>query len=254
VEQRSYRTRPGRSSGWSVWPSSRPERWPVAPTDTTVEPTDLTATTAPSASTRSPRRSGVFRRRGVPPDGGLVVYNESREDDDSLGSVIDVSDYLDPSVHEIVLVDIAGTPGSFTLSQALTTAAHRDIDRTFDHLVSDGVDDGAYLADGAPVSDASFVVLDPLAQPVYWQTDLVAGEPYDCPGPESGDDFYADPQHFEYAREAGTVSITFTVAEGCANLRLTLALYEKLEPGFDRSMEQVLLASETGVFGPGTTP
>jgi hypothetical protein len=117
----------------------------------------------------------------------------------------------------------------------------------------------------------------------YYQIDFIGGEPYAELGPESGNDFYAeedrllryafgntedgvtelgnafpnaeirqcvDYQHI--SQDGDTASITFTVNESCEDVTLSLAVYEKDEPGFDRDMVQVLSDSDTGTFDGGT--
>ena len=117
----------------------------------------------------------------------------------------------------------------------------------------------------------------------YYQVDFIGGEPYEQLGPESGNDFYADEDRlFRYAfgnteegitskgtawptaelrgcveyghisQDGDTASITFTVNESCEDVTLSLAVYEKDDPGFDRDMVQVLSDSDTGTFEPGT--
>jgi hypothetical protein len=228
------------------------------------------------------------------PDGGFVaIHGEEFIHGGFVENTLAVSNYLEPGLHEPVIPfdthpSVGPTPADFKLSQRLTAVLHRDTngDERFDFAASDGEVDGPYTADGAPVADDSFVMLDPLAQPVYWQLDFIAGMPYERLGPDSGNPFYAapsedrlfrygfgqseaglvdlgsawpsadlrqcvDPRHFE-DHDNGTVSITFTVSPECDDQRLTLAIYEKLGYGFDPSRKQVLLAHETDLFGPGT--
>jgi hypothetical protein len=191
---------------------------------------------------------------------------------------------------EVTLFDVPGLtfdPDERIESQTLIAMPHLDSDgdQTYDFVTTSGDDDGPYLGADGPVTDAATVTV---AGTVYWQADFIGGEPYDALGPSSGNAFYADPSEdrlFRYGygnsdavlvgiTERGTawpssdlracvdprhviygggaVSIEFTVADDCEDVTLTLAVYEKPGPGFDRSMDQTLLASETGVFGPGT--
>jgi hypothetical protein len=122
---------------------------------------------------------------------------------------------------------------------------------------------------------------------VYWQVDLIGGEPYQRLGPHADNGFYADADEDRLLRFAhgtdreglttqdtawptedlrtcvdstlvqvvddGTAaSVTFTVAEGCADVELTSAVYEKDGEGFSRQLNQTLFDSNTGTFGPGT--
>jgi hypothetical protein len=120
---------------------------------------------------------------------------------------------------------------------------------------------------------------------VYYQVDLVVGEPLQQVGPAGEGSFYGDQERlvrfihgssettissnsgggpgllaaenascvtYESATvEDGQMTVGFTIAEGC-ELTISLAAHEKPGPGFDRSMEQPLYDSATGTFGPGT--
>ena len=117
----------------------------------------------------------------------------------------------------------------------------------------------------------------------YYQLDFIGGEPYQQLGPESGNGFYAEEDRlFRYAhgnsgegvtskgtawpsaelrqcveyghvsQDGDTASITFTVNESCEDVTLSLAVYEKPGPGFDPSVTQTLLDSDSGTFDDGT--
>jgi hypothetical protein len=224
-------------------------------------------------------------------EGGFVTVHDATLATDPFSSVVGVSDHLDPGTHEDVVVTLFDVPGltfdpaALTESQTLVAMPHLDSDGdgSYDFVTTGGDDDGPYLGTDGPVTDAASVTV---TGTLYWQLDLVAGQPYDALGPNSGNDFYADSEEdrlFRYAHGNseegitergsawpssdlracvdprhlvdggdGTVSVEFTVADDCADVTLTLAAYEKPGPGFDRSMNQTLLAAETGVFGPGT--
>jgi hypothetical protein len=227
-------------------------------------------------------------------DGGFVVIHDaSLLENDVVGSVVGVSDYLTPGTHEDVVVALFDVPGAsfdpaeLTESQTLIAMPHLDTDGDglYGFVASTADVDGPYTDENGAVVDDAFVTL---ATPelLYWQLDLIAGEPYDALGPNSGNDFYADPSEnrlFRYAHGTseegitergsawpsgdlracvdprhivdngdGTVSVEFTVADDCTDVTLTLAAYEKPSDGFSRTMSQQLIASETGVFGPGT--
>ena len=54
------------------------------------------------------------------------------------------------------------------------------------------------------------------------------------------------------SRNNDTASVTFTVADDCGNVTLSLAAYEKPGPGFDPAETQTLLDASTGSYGAGT--
>jgi PKD repeat protein len=167
-----------------------------------------------------------------------------------------------------------------------------DGDETYDFVATGGDDDGPYLGDDGPVVDPAQVTVEEAEpETVYYQLDFVAGSAYEQLGPESGNDFYADAEEdrlFRFAHgnsdegitakdtawpsedlrqcveyghitpntDAGdtpdSASITFTVNESCADVTLSLAVYEKPGPGFDRNDTQTLTASDSGTFDAGT--
>jgi hypothetical protein len=227
----------------------------------------------------------------LPAGGFVAIHDERLADGESLGSVVGVSAFLSPGSHGDVVVtlfDVPGTTDDATRltgrETRLTAMAHRDDDgdAVFDYVATGGGVDRPYTDLGSPVVDTETVTTP---QPVYYQLDLVAGEPYPALGPESGNPFYADADEdrlFRFAHgngaegltERGTAwpaeslrtcvatepiavtdgvaSVTFTVHGDCPAQTLTLAVYEKPGPGFDRSMDQHLLGAVTTTADPGT--
>jgi hypothetical protein len=158
---------------------------------------------------------------------------------------------------------------------------------TFVDLDSSGLD-GEYnhgVFTGDDNTTAEITVETEERETGYYQVDFIGGEPYEELGPNADNGFYADDDEdrlFRYAfgntedgitdlgtawpsaelrgcvdyqhirQDGDTASITFTVNESCEDVTLSLAVYEKDEPGFDRDMVQVLTDSDTGTFGPGT--
>jgi hypothetical protein len=226
------------------------------------------------------------------PTGGFVaIHDERLADGDLLGSVVGVSAFLSPGSHEDVVVTLFDVPGATDdatrlteRETQLTAMVHRDddADAVFDYVATGGDVDRPYTDLGSPVTDTETVSTP---QPVYYQLDLVAGEPYPALGPESGNPFYADADEdrlFRFAHgnadegltERGTAwptealrtcidtepitvtngvaSVTVTVHDDCPAQTLTLAVYEKPGPGFDRSMDQHLLGAVTTTADPGT--
>jgi cytochrome c oxidase assembly protein Cox11 len=226
-------------------------------------------------------------------EGGFVaIHNSSLFDGNVIGSVIGVSDYLEPGTHEDVEVTLYDVPGasfnvdSLPANETLVAMPHLDTDgdEEYGFVATGGDVDGPYTQDGAPVTDTAQITVETDDPAVgYYQIDFIAGEPYDELGPNADNGFYADEDRlFRYAfgdteegitskgtawasaelrgcveyghisQDGDTASITFTVNESCEDVTLSLAVYEKDDPGFDRDMVQVLSDSDTGTFGPGT--
>ncbi|MFC5367806.1 DUF7282 domain-containing protein [Salinirubrum litoreum] len=175
-----------------------------------------------------------------------------------------------------------------TEGQRLWAVLHADDpqDGEFRFVTSGGSEDQPLTNEtGAVVADAADV--GPVM--TYYQLDLLGGEPYERLGPHADNGFYGDetesedrllrfahgtdvdgltdhgtatPQdelrecvladRFELGPDGETASATFTVAEGCDDVELTFAAYEKSGPGFSRSMNQTLADAETDSYGPGT--
>jgi hypothetical protein len=229
-------------------------------------------------------------------NGGFVaIHDERLGEGDALGSVVGVSGYLPPGTHENVevrLFDVPGVaddrefdrlePGAYTL----TAMVHFDTDRDerFDFVTSDGEVDGPYRTDGDPVTDVRSVDVE-----LYYQVDLVAGEPYERLGPAAENGFYADREEnrlFEWAHgtdsdglvdhgtawpteelrtcvesesverdpATNTASVEVNVTDACPkeSVTLTLAVYEKPNLPFSTSMNQTLFASTTVTLERGT--
>jgi uncharacterized membrane protein len=158
---------------------------------------------------------------------------------------------------------------------------------TFVNLDSSGLDGeynhGVFTEDDNTTAEITVETEEPEVS--YYQVDFIGGEPYEELGPNVDNGFYADNDEdrlFRYAfgnteegitskgtawpsedlrqcvdyqhvsQDGDTASITFTVNESCEDVTLSLAVYEKDDPGFDRDMVQVLSDSDSGTFGPGT--
>jgi hypothetical protein len=224
--------------------------------------------------------------------GFVAIHDSSLNEGAVISSVIGVSDYLAPGTHEDVEITLFDVPGrdfdqsALEEDQTLIAMPHLDTDgdEEYGFVATGGEVDGPYTEDGAPVVDTAQITIETDEPEIgYYQVDFIGGEPYAELGPESGNDFYADEDRlFRYAfgntedgitelgtawpsaelrgcvdyqhisQDGDTASITFTVNESCEDVTLSLAVYEKDEPGFDRDMVQVLSDSDTGTFGPGT--
>jgi hypothetical protein len=228
-------------------------------------------------------------------EGGFVaIHDSSLFDGNVIGSVIGVSDYLEPGTHEDVEVTLYDVPGAdfdvdrLPADETLVAMPHLDTDgdEQYGFVATGGEVDGPYTEDGNAVIDTAEVTVEMEEPEVgYYQIDFIGGEPYEELGPNVDNGFYADADEdrlFRYAfgnteegvtelgtawpseelrscvdyqhisQDGDTASITFTVNESCEDVTLSLAVYEKSEPGFDRDMVQVLFDSDTGTFDSGT--
>ena len=103
------------------------------------------------------------------PEGGFVaIHDETLLEGNVVGSVVGVSEHLDPGTHENVTVTLFDVPGAefdeteLTESQALIAMPHLDTNgnQTYDFVTTDGEADGPYVTDaGDPVvADATVTV------------------------------------------------------------------------------------------------
>jgi hypothetical protein len=167
-----------------------------------------------------------------------------------------------------------------------------DDDQEFGLYASEGTADTPYLVDGVPAAATArvTVVVDRLywqADFIAGTPYPFLGTSWNPAEPTHHDDFYADPEEdrlFRWAHgdtadglttigratpdaalrtcveprnvregpDGEAVQVTFTVAADCAPIELTLAVYEKEGPGFDRTMKQKLVSWTTDSYGPGT--
>ncbi|MFC5279443.1 CARDB domain-containing protein [Halorubrum rubrum] len=103
-------------------------------------------------------------------DGGFVViHDDSLLDGEVTGSVIGVSEYLEPGEHENVTVTLFDdVPGAtfdrteLTGNETLIAMPHRDTNAngTYDFVATDGSEDGPYVANGSAVTDAANVTVE----------------------------------------------------------------------------------------------
>jgi hypothetical protein len=117
-------------------------------------------------------------------DGGyVVVHNSSLQDGEVVGSVIGVSEYLEPGLSEDVEITLFDVPGAtfdrtaLTENETLIAMAHTDDgNETFDFVASNGTLDGPYVANGTPVTDSANVTLPPATGASFTVGDLSAPE------------------------------------------------------------------------------
>jgi hypothetical protein len=106
------------------------------------------------------------------PDGGYVaIHNDALLDGDAVGSVIGVSEYLEPGTAEDVSVTLFDVPGAnltetqLTESQLLIAMPHEETnDNTaYDFVATDGAADGPSISNGSAVTDAANVTVSETA-------------------------------------------------------------------------------------------
>lgn len=103
------------------------------------------------------------------PDGGFVtIYDaEALDAGDAVGSVVGVTDYLEPGSYENVQVVLFDVPGAefnrTTLTETTTLVAMPNLDSNanaaYDFVLSEGVDDRPYTVDGFTVRDVATVTV-----------------------------------------------------------------------------------------------
>ena len=106
------------------------------------------------------------------PDGGYVaIHNDALLDGDAVGSVIGVSEYLEPGTAEDVSVTLFDVPGAnltetqLNESQLLIAMPHEETnDNTaYDFVATDGAADGPSISNGSAVTDAANVTVSETA-------------------------------------------------------------------------------------------
>ncbi|QCC47264.1 hypothetical protein DV707_06030 [Halobellus limi] len=100
--------------------------------------------------------------------GGFVaIHDSSLLDGAVIESVIGVSGYLEPGLHENVTVTLYDVPGAtfeqsaLTEDETLVAMPHRDTNEsgTYDFVATNGSEDGPYLANASPVVDSANVTV-----------------------------------------------------------------------------------------------
>jgi hypothetical protein len=125
-----------------------------------------TAAPAPAADQSASTAADVQQQEG---NATVTFDNQTAANDTvTVGSVVGVSEYLEPGTHENVTVTLyADVPGatfeneSLQSSQVLVAMPHEETtgDEAYDFVASNGSDDGPYVVDGEAVVDSSTVVL-----------------------------------------------------------------------------------------------
>jgi hypothetical protein len=125
------------------------------------------------------------------PEGGFVaIHDTSLLDSEVVGSVIGVSDYLEPGTQEEVEVNLFDVPGAefdqseLEEAQALIAMPHMDTDgdEEYGFVESDGEDDGPYVRSGQAVVDIAYAVTEAAEEtPTATPEDTPTATPEDTP-------------------------------------------------------------------------
>lgn len=116
-------------------------------------------------------------------DGGFVAIHDSGLlDGNVVGSVIGVSEYLEPGEHEdveIALFEVSGAEfdqSELSENDTLIAMPHRDTNgnETYDFVSSNGTADGPYVANGSAVTDAAAVTVTSTDAPVEGSSFVVS--------------------------------------------------------------------------------
>lgn len=115
--------------------------------------------------------------------GYVVVHDSSLLDGEVVGSVIGVSEYLEPGLNEDVEITLFDVPGAtfdrteLTENETLIAMAHTDNgNETFGFVSANGTQDGPYLANGTAVTDRANVTLPPTSGASFTVENLSAPE------------------------------------------------------------------------------
>ncbi|MHB9287508.1 hypothetical protein ACKVMT_10790 [Halobacteriales archaeon Cl-PHB] len=113
--------------------------------------------------------SEIYVDSTVLSDGGYVaIHDATLFQGEITGSVVGVSDYLEPGAHYRVPVDLFDVPGAdfdrsaLESTEVLVPMPHQETsgNETYDFVASGGEDDGPYAGAELPVVDAGFATVD----------------------------------------------------------------------------------------------
>jgi len=157
------------------------------------EPEEPPATASVSFSDQASDGTSVTVDSVETSEGGFVVIHDaSLLDGEVLGSVIGVSEPLEPGLNENVSVALFQVPGGeydmteLTENQTLIAMPHLDTNGNgvYDFLTSNGTEDGPYTSNGSAVTDAGNVTISPTETPTNG-TATPAGTPTPAETPTS---------------------------------------------------------------------
>ena len=116
-------------------------------------------------------------------DGGFVVIHDSSLlDGEVLGSVIGVSEYLEPGRYEDLTVSL---DEPLEEGDTLIAMPHRDTNdnQTYDFNETDGDEDGPYTEDGDAVTDDADVQVEPVEAALVFPDQATASSTFASPDP-----------------------------------------------------------------------
>ncbi|WP_324755996.1 DUF7282 domain-containing protein [Haloarcula sp. GH36] len=134
---------------------------------TTTSPTTTESATVSVSDQSTDGETVTVDSVNVSEGGFVAIHNESLFDGDAVGSVVGVSDYLEPGLHENVTIGLFDVPGAsfdedeLTENQSLIAMPHLDTDgdETYGFVATDGAADGPYLDAGQAVTDSANVTV-----------------------------------------------------------------------------------------------
>jgi len=138
-------------------------------TETPVDNETEMLTASVTFSNQTSNGSAVLIESVEMSEGGFVViHNDTLLEGDAVGSVVGVSDYLEPGPHEnvtVTLFDVEGTEvNQSDLTETLIAMPHEDTEdsnqEVYDFVSTNGEADGPYLEDGEAVTDSATVTVE----------------------------------------------------------------------------------------------
>ena len=188
-------------------------------------------------------------------DGGFVViHDDSLLEGEVTGSVIGVSEYLEPGETENVSVTLFdGVPGAtfnqteLTENQTLIAMPHRDTNanETYDFIATNGSEDGPYVANETAITDAANVSVE---------TQQTAGESFvvaDLSAPaviERGDTLNVTATIENPNDEADTQTVEYRF-DGNVSVREEVSLEAGESTAISTSVNTSELAADTYIHG-----
>lgn len=135
-------------------------------------------------------------------DGGYVaIHDETLLDGDAVGSVVGVSEYLEPGEYEDLEVELFDVEGAefneseLSENQTLIAMAHLETtgDETYDFVASSGEDDGPYVdEDGDPVTDDAEITVEAEANATAAPANVTDEPENVTEGPENATDVFGN--------------------------------------------------------------
>ena len=140
----------------------------ISLSEATPPPTDNDTATVAFADQESNGTTVTVESVNVSEGGFVAIHNESLLDGDAVGSVVGVSEYLEPGNYTDVTVTLFDVPGAafeedeLEANETLIAMPHRDTNANeqYDFVSTGGSADGPYLDDGQPVTDSANITVE----------------------------------------------------------------------------------------------